>query len=70
MVSLNRLMLIGDLGTDPELRYTPNGNAVTTFRLAVSRKYKGQQRGTAGRDRVVYRRDVEQASRELQPVPI
>ena len=42
MVSLNRLMLIGNVGTDPELRYTPNGNAVTTFRLAVTRRFNGQ----------------------------
>jgi len=35
-------MLIGNVGTDPELRYTPNGNAVTTFRLAVTRRFNGQ----------------------------
>ena len=34
---LNKVMLIGNLGTDPEMRYTANGSAVTTFRLAVSR---------------------------------
>ena len=42
MVSLNRLMLIGNVGTDPELRYTPNGKAVTTFRLAVTRRFNSQ----------------------------
>ena len=42
MVSLNRLMLIGNVGTDPEMRYTPNGKAVTTFRLAVTRRFNGQ----------------------------
>jgi single-strand DNA-binding protein len=42
MVSLNRLMLIGNVGTDPEMRYTPNGKAVTTFRLAVTRHFNGQ----------------------------
>ena len=41
MVSLNRLMLIGNVGTDPDMRYTPNGKAVTTFRLAVTRRYNG-----------------------------
>ncbi len=30
---------IGNLGSDPEMRYTPNGNPVTTFRMAVSRSY-------------------------------
>jgi single-strand DNA-binding protein len=36
---LNKVLLIGNLGTDPEMRYTANGSAVTTFRLAVSRTY-------------------------------
>jgi len=31
--------VIGNLGTDPEMRYTPSGNPVTSFRLAVSRTY-------------------------------
>ena len=37
---LNKVMLIGNLGTDPEMRYTANGSAVTTFRLAVSRSFE------------------------------
>ena len=41
MAGLNKVMLIGNLGTDPEMRYTANGNAVTTFRLACSRNYTG-----------------------------
>ena len=41
MAGLNKVMLIGNLGTDPEMRYTANGNAVTTFRMAVSRTYTG-----------------------------
>ncbi|MQC47916.1 MAG: single-stranded DNA-binding protein [Chloroflexi bacterium] len=32
-------MIIGHLGADPEMRYTANGNAVTTFRVATSRSY-------------------------------
>lgn len=39
MVGLNKVMIIGNLGTDPEMRYTPNGNPVTTFRIATSRNY-------------------------------
>jgi single-strand DNA-binding protein len=35
-------MLIGNVGVDPEMRYTANGSAVTTFRLACSRTYTGQ----------------------------
>ena len=36
---LNKVMLIGNLGKDPEMRYTANGNAVTNFTMAVSRSY-------------------------------
>ncbi|MCD6230503.1 MAG: single-stranded DNA-binding protein [Dehalococcoidia bacterium] len=39
MASLNKVMLIGNVGTDPEMRFTPNGNPVTSFRLAASRFY-------------------------------
>ncbi len=39
MASLNRVMLIGNVGTDPEMRYTPNGTPVTSFRVATSRVY-------------------------------
>ncbi|MDA0987966.1 MAG: single-stranded DNA-binding protein [Chloroflexi bacterium] len=39
MVGLNRMMVIGNLGTDPEMRYTPNGNPVTSFRIATTRTY-------------------------------
>ncbi|MCG8351521.1 MAG: single-stranded DNA-binding protein [Chloroflexales bacterium] len=37
---LNKVMIIGRLGTDPELRYTPSGSPVTTFRVASSRQWK------------------------------
>ena len=40
---LNRIILIGRLTKDPELRYTPNGVAVTSFTLAVDRTYKNAQ---------------------------
>lgn len=39
MASLNKVMLIGNVGTDPEMRFTPNGNPVTSFRMATSRGY-------------------------------
>src|SRR3712207_762477 len=35
--SLNKVMIIGNLGADPEMKYTGEGKAVTTFRVAVSR---------------------------------
>ncbi|MHB8600184.1 MAG: single-stranded DNA-binding protein [Ktedonobacteraceae bacterium] len=37
---LNKVMLIGNLGRDPEMNYTPSGTAVTKFSLAVSRTSK------------------------------
>lgn len=39
---LNRIILIGRLTKDPELRYTPNGKAVASFTLAVDRPFKNQ----------------------------
>lgn len=41
---LNRVILIGRLTRDPELRYTPAGVAVTTFTLAVDRPFSNQQK--------------------------
>ncbi|MFN8639948.1 MAG: single-stranded DNA-binding protein [Dehalococcoidia bacterium] len=38
---LNKAMVIGHLGADPEMRYTANGNAVTTFNVATSRQFSG-----------------------------
>ncbi len=40
MANLNKVFLIGNLTKDPELRYTPNGTAVTNLRIAVNRKFK------------------------------
>ena len=35
----NKMIAIGNVGTDPEMRYTPNGNAATSFRMATGRTY-------------------------------
>jgi len=42
MASLNKVMLIGNLGKDPELRYTTSGQAVASFNLATSEKFKNK----------------------------
>ncbi len=42
---LNKVMLIGNLGADPEVRYMPSGGAVTTIRLATTRRWKDRQSG-------------------------
>ena len=44
---MNKIIVIGHLGRDPEMRYTPNGQGVTSFSVATSRKYTtstGEQR--------------------------
>ena len=40
MASVNKAILIGNLGKDPDLRYTPSGQAVATFSLATNERYK------------------------------
>jgi single-strand DNA-binding protein len=40
MAGLNKVMIIGNLGRDPEMRYTPSGSPVTNFSVAVSRNWK------------------------------
>ena len=39
MVSVNRMILIGNLGSEPEMRFTPNGRPVTSFRIATNWRY-------------------------------
>ena len=36
------IIIVGNLGKDPEMRYTPSGQAVTSFSVATSRQYSGQ----------------------------
>ena len=59
MAGLNKVMIIGNLGADPEMRYTADGNALTSFRVAASRNYTtpdGQKRYRAEvvADRVLF----------------
>jgi single-strand DNA-binding protein len=42
MANFNRVILMGNLTRDPELRYIPNGQAVANLRLAINRTYKTQ----------------------------
>ncbi len=42
MANLNKVLLIGNLTRDPELRYIPSGQAITNFTLAMNRVYKLQ----------------------------
>ena len=45
MANLNKVMLIGNLTRDPELRVTPKGTAICTFSIAVNRKFKDDSGG-------------------------
>lgn len=45
MAGLNKIQIIGHLGRDPEMRYTPGGNAVTSFSVAVSRRWNDRDGG-------------------------
>ena len=65
---LNRIILIGRLTRDPELRYTPSGVAVTKFTLAVDRPYKNAQgeRETDFIDCITWRQLAEIAANNLE----
>jgi len=43
MAGVNKAILIGNLGKDPELRYTPGGQAVASFSLATSEKWRDKE---------------------------
>lgn len=64
---LNRIILIGRLTRDPELRYVPSGQPVASFTLAVDRPFVNQQgeRGTDFIDIVAWRRLAEQVTTHL-----
>jgi single-strand DNA-binding protein len=51
MVSFNKVVLLGNLTRDPEVRYTPSGTAVASFSIAVNRRYK---QGDETKDEVSY----------------
>ena len=62
-MSVNKVILVGNLGKDPELRYTPSGAAVATFSLATTERYKDrngeQQEKTEWHNIVVWRQLAE-----------
>jgi len=54
---INKVILIGNVGGDPEVRYMPNGNAVTTISIATSETWKDKQTGEK-QDRTEWHRVV------------
>jgi len=64
----NKIILIGNLTKDPELRYTPQGTPVASFRLAVNRWYKQSdevKKETMFIDNVVFGKQAESCSKYL-----
>jgi single-strand DNA-binding protein len=69
MASVNKVILIGNLGADPELRYTSGGQAVADLRVATSRRWQGkdgsQQEDTQWHRVVVWGKTAEQCKEYL-----
>ncbi|QIR15778.1 single-stranded DNA-binding protein [Shewanella aestuarii] len=67
---VNKVILVGNLGKDPEVRYMPNGNAVANFTVATSESWKDQQgqvqERTEWHNIVMYRRLAEIAGEYLK----
>jgi single-strand DNA-binding protein len=71
MASVNRATIIGNLGRDPEVRYTPNGAAVCNLRVATTRSWKSRDTGerqeeTEWHSVVLYDRQAEIAGEYLK----
>ena len=45
MASINKVILVGNLGRDPEVRYTPDNNAITNISIATTDRYKDKNTG-------------------------
>lgn len=45
MAAINKVILVGNLGKDPEVRYTPNGNAICNVSVATTRTWKDKTSG-------------------------
>ncbi|NQS97474.1 MAG: single-stranded DNA-binding protein [candidate division Zixibacteria bacterium] len=70
MASLNKVILIGNLGQDPELKYTPSGVAVCTFSIATKRTWNDQdgnrQEKTDWHNIKIWRKQAEIAAEYLK----
>ncbi|KPC53355.1 single-stranded DNA-binding protein [Amantichitinum ursilacus] len=70
MASLNKVLLIGNLGRDPETRYLPSGGAVCNFSIATTDRYKDkqgqQQEKTEWHNITMYNRLAEIAGQYLK----
>jgi len=69
-MSLNKCLIIGNLGRDPEMRYTPSGTAVTQFSVAVNRNTRDEagewKKETEWFRVVLFREQAERAAEWLR----
>jgi single-strand DNA-binding protein len=69
MAWLNKIMVIGNVGNDPEMRFTPNGKPVTSFRLATNRFFNAsdgeRKRETEWFDVITWDRQAESCNQFL-----
>ena len=68
-MSLNKVILIGRLGRDPEVRYMPNGEAVCNFSIATSENVERPQRPTRRTYRMAQHHHVPQTRRNRRSIP-
>ena len=71
MASVNKVIVLGNLGRDPEVRYTPSGSAVCNLRIATTRNWKNKDSGermeeTEWHSVVLYDRQAEVAGEYLK----
>lgn len=71
MASVNKVIILGNLGRDPEVRYTPSGAAVCNLRIATTRNWKNRESGerqeeTEWHSVVLYDRQAEIAGEYLR----
>ncbi|MGQ5522688.1 single-stranded DNA-binding protein [Chitinimonas sp. PSY-7] len=71
MASLNKVLLIGNLGRDPEMRYMPDGSAICNFSIATTESWKDKNSGqkqekTEWHNITMYRRLAEIAGQYLK----
>lgn len=71
MASVNKVIILGNLGRDPEMRYTPSGSAICNLRVATTRNWKNKDSGerveeTEWHSVVMYDRQAEIAGEYLR----